>query len=292
MLKKFLMIFFVSLLTINSTNAWIGLVAESWDLLNVSKWNEMITKLNTKLEQSNITWTWNVVVTNSWTGVVISLSWWVSWINTENITVTDWTCATTTIDHNKFINAYAEIVTLTLGTEIAPVWTIDPDVTSTWDANLINNNYTDLIYNNSNTWTANKSLPAVDLWASVAAWLVRIYWWSPSSYGVTNWVIQWSTDWTTWVNLFTGISKTSWVTWDYNDYVVSGSYRYYRLYSISSVNATYFVISELEVFSVWTSTSEFFNVFNRNIEIKNNWWKVEICNNDGSNLNIEVNWLQ
>jgi hypothetical protein len=39
--------------TLNAS-AFIGLFAENSDILNVTKWNEMITKLHTKLDQSNV----------------------------------------------------------------------------------------------------------------------------------------------------------------------------------------------------------------------------------------------
>lgn len=75
MLKKILIILFIFFISINNTNAWFWLIAENWDLLSISKWNELITKLETKLEQANITWTWNIEVNNSWTWVIISLTW-------------------------------------------------------------------------------------------------------------------------------------------------------------------------------------------------------------------------
>ena len=75
MIKKLIIFVLIFFLSIFQTNAWLWLIAEPWDILNISKWNEMIDKLNLKLEQSNITWTWNISVENSWTWVLISFTW-------------------------------------------------------------------------------------------------------------------------------------------------------------------------------------------------------------------------
>ena len=64
-MKKILVILLVLVFTINTTNAWIGLIAQNWDLLNISKWNEMIDKLNLKIERNNIIAWNNIVLTNS-----------------------------------------------------------------------------------------------------------------------------------------------------------------------------------------------------------------------------------
>ena len=191
-----------------------------------------------------------------------------------------------------FILAFTLNTTNTIWAEYTPTGTIDIDNTSTWDNNLIDNNYANLIYNNSSQWTVNKSLPAVDLGSSLPVWIVRIYWWNPATYGVTNAKIQWSTNGTTWVDLFSWISKTTGATWDFNDYTVIGNYRYYRFYSITGLNTNWFVISELEVFAAWGTSTEYINIFNRNMEIKNNTGKVEICNNEAVNRTIEINSLQ
>ncbi|MDQ7008850.1 MAG: hypothetical protein Q9M94_00995 [Candidatus Gracilibacteria bacterium] len=73
-MKKILIFILVFAFTMNTTNAWLGLTAQVGDLLNISKWNEMIDKLNTKLDQSNIVGSSNIEVNNSGTGVIISLT--------------------------------------------------------------------------------------------------------------------------------------------------------------------------------------------------------------------------
>jgi hypothetical protein len=78
-INKFFIIILIVFLTFTSTNAWVWLFAWNWDILNISKWNEMITKLNTKLEQSNIIWTWNIDITNGiWNNVIVSFTWWLN----------------------------------------------------------------------------------------------------------------------------------------------------------------------------------------------------------------------
>ncbi len=291
-LKVSIWIIFAFFFSFSTSSAWIGLIAENGDLLNITKWNEMITELDTKLAPSRVYGSWAITITSSGTtDIVIGLGG-VAGINTESVTVADGSCLVTTTDHNRFMNAYVEIVVTTPGAELVPTGTIDPDNTSTGDAQVIDNNYSSLTYNNSSSGTANKSLPAVDLGASLAAWLVRIYWWTPATYGVTNGSIQWSNDGITWVNLVTWIVKTTGATWDFDDYTVSGSYRYYRLYSVTWLNATWVTLAELEVFSIGTTTTNFINIFHRNMEIKNNGGKVELCNNDGATRTVEINSLQ
>lgn len=275
--------------SLQASYAWIGLIAESGDILNISKWNQMIGELGNKLETWNIlAWTWITLTTS---GNDITLSADSAVINSQTLNVPSASCVTSSLAYQGFMNAYAEIITTTPGTEIVPTGTIDPGNVSTGDANLINNNYTDLVYNNNTAGTNNKALPAVDLWSTQSVGVVRIYWWSPASYGVTNGQIQGSNNGTSWTPLVTNIVKTSGSTGDFDDYTVSGSYRYYRLFSVSGLNANWVVISELETFAIGTTTSEWVHVFHRDIEIKNDSWFVELCNNEAIALNVEVNGL-
>jgi len=71
-MKKIIIVLLIIFISISQTNAWLWLIAESWDLLNISKWNELVNK---KLEQIDVTWTWNIDVHNSWKWVEISLTW-------------------------------------------------------------------------------------------------------------------------------------------------------------------------------------------------------------------------
>lgn len=69
-IKYFLFITLFSI-TIQTSNAWIGLLASNWDILNTTKWNEMVTLLETKLERVNILAWDNIILTNSGSNNVI-----------------------------------------------------------------------------------------------------------------------------------------------------------------------------------------------------------------------------
>lgn len=270
-LKISLIIILSTLWTVWGIRAWNGILADPGDILTAAKWNELVQYIDDGL--ANVSGASNLS------------------INSVSLTVNDNACVVTTIDHDRFLNAYAEVITVTPWAEINPTGTIDPDNTSTGDANLINNVYTDLVYNNNSQWTANKSLPAIDLWSSQNVSIVRIYWWTPATYWVTNGQIQGSNDGTTWTPLVSNIVKTTGATWDFDDYAVSGSYRYYRFFSVAWLNATWVVISELEVFAIWSSQTEFIHVLNKEVDLKNNAWNLEICNDEITPLDIEVNHL-
>ncbi len=61
-------------ITISSTWAWTGLVAQVWDIITVAKWNEMITELNTKITETDIVAGTGITVSTAWAGVTISMS--------------------------------------------------------------------------------------------------------------------------------------------------------------------------------------------------------------------------
>ena len=73
-IKKIIFLFFILIWSIWNTHAWLWLFADNWDIISVSRWNDMIIKLHTKLDQSNVTGTWNIAVMNSGTWVLISLT--------------------------------------------------------------------------------------------------------------------------------------------------------------------------------------------------------------------------
>ena len=86
------MIIFASLL-FSQTHAFIGLIAEAGDVLNVSKWNEMIEVLNGKIEAANIIEGPGIDVSVNGNDVTISATGWGSWwgvapfLNPENLTL-------------------------------------------------------------------------------------------------------------------------------------------------------------------------------------------------------------
>lgn len=136
------------------------------------------------------------------------------------------------------------------GAEITPVGTIDPTNVSTGDASLINDVNTDLVYNNSSQGSANKELPAVDLGSSVAVANVEIWWWN-NTYTAGNYSIQGSNDGTTWSDLVTGLDSTGVVGTAANpqQVAVSGSWQYLRVFCVAPTNASWVVVSEMNVFA-------------------------------------------
>lgn len=316
LLRIFASTFFALSLTWGFVVAWNGIMAEDGDLLTFTKWNELVAYIDAHVSWSGanigggewvfdavtgsgqmqfktiVAGTWLTITSDS-SEITISKPWAsVGSLVTDNITVSGSTCLVTTIPHDAFMNGYAEVVTTSPGTEHTPTGTIDPDANSTWDANMINNNYTDLAYNNSSAWSANKSLPAVDLWASVAVWVARIYRWTPATYGTTDGTIQWSNDGAAWTDLVTGIVQNTGATGDSTDHTISGNWRYIRFFNVTGQNATWVVLSELEVFAVGSTTTEYIHLMNRDVEIKNNGGNLEVCNNEGWDLDIEINSLQ
>jgi len=72
-MKKILILLFIAILSISQTNAWLWLIAENWDLLNISKWNELV---NDKLSRVDLKAWDNITLTNS--GSEIYINWVVS----------------------------------------------------------------------------------------------------------------------------------------------------------------------------------------------------------------------
>ena len=87
-MKKILIFLFIILLSISHTNAWLWLIAENWDLLNISKWNQLVSE---KLYRVDLKAWDNITLTNSWSEIYIN--WTVSgnWVpfigNTSQITI-------------------------------------------------------------------------------------------------------------------------------------------------------------------------------------------------------------
>ena len=233
-MKKILLTLFILAFTLNTTNAWLWLIAQNWDLLNISKWNEMITKLNTKLDQSNITWTGNIEVNNSWTGVVISFTGWIESSPTPYISNTTqisiWSNSTSNIDLDWYNFTPTSVLqipgfdwTVNSTTVLSPV-SLQANITSwpaTSDYNLVISNWwvlnTDWINNWVNllhvwdilwtwvAWTYTEDFEA-GLWSYVSSWLTgdwtRDSWWTPSGW---TWPNEWAGG-STWY-LYTEVSS-------------------------------------------------------------------------------------
>ena len=165
-----------------------------------------------------------------------------------------------------------------IGPEIIPTGTVDPDNVSSNDANLINWNLTDLCYNNISPWSANKSLPWIDLWSSVAIGIIELYRRDPA-YLSNDFSIQGSNDGTTWTDVVTNQQSTS---LGLQQIPVSWTYRYWRLFNITGTNATYVVLSEMKAFGVWVWSTIYSALNNREIELKQSGSDVIITNNINS----------
>lgn len=312
--KIFLSVCAFMLISSTAVFAWSWLTASDGDPLTFTKWNELLAYVNTKLSSgvnlgtgewiyagTGATWTLNLKTLKAGSGVTLSSdaneitiesTGWSSSITTENVSVGIASCATSTTPYKTFLNAYASVTPAVFWAEVTPTGTIDPDNTSTGDAALIDNNYTSLTYNNSSQGSANVSLPAIDLWTSTSLWLARVYWWNPQTYGTTSGNIQWSNDGTTWTNLATWIVKTAWASWDFTDHPISGSWRYVRFFNVTGLNVNWVTLWELEVFAPVATAPINYNVFSRNIEIREAWWVVEVCNNEAIAITVEINSLQ
>ena len=170
-MKKILITLLVFIFTINTTNAWIWLIADSWDVLSVLKWNELVAKLNTKLDQSNVSWVWNIDVVNSWTWVLISFTWSVSSASIPYIdsNITNWIYESSTRNISiKWINFDPNTNVSIPGWP----WTIN-SVNVNWptsiDINITSSSWTwvyDIVL--SNAWVQNT------LWTSNWVWLINV----------------------------------------------------------------------------------------------------------------------
>jgi hypothetical protein len=182
----------------------------------------------------------------------------------------------TSIPCSKFVNAFYE--KSLPGPEITPVGTVDPTNVSTGEANLINNNYTDLVYNNSSSGTTNKPLPGIDLGSSQLVSIIRVHWWTSNTYMATDYSIQGSNDGTNWTDVASGLSSTG-MSGQAIDTVVNATYRYWRVFCVKGENGSWVTISEIEAFGTGSTIQESI-INNDNISI--------ICDTTTNTISIEV----
>ena len=229
--KKIIITLIIFVFTINTTNAWLWLTAQNWDLLNIGKWNEMITKLYTKLDQSNVTWTWNISVANSWTGVIIGFTWSVSASSIPYIT-----------SGNKFMNVSTSKNFNITGLNFVPTTTVSipgwpGTINSTiinWptnlDINVTSASWTwvyDFVLTNgsiSNTlwawnWVAQLTVLPPSTWKDLRLWWdsftdwnwawndIRYRSWMSMSRDSNGMYFNWSNPWSSWVK-FESLSWT------------------------------------------------------------------------------------
>ncbi len=165
--------------------------------------------------------------------------------------------------------------------------TIDPGAVSSWWANLINWNLTDLCYNNLSAWSANKPLPAIDLWTSISVSRIDFYRRS-TTYLSTNFKIQGSNNWTTRQDVAINLSSTAvWL----QSIAVTGTYRYWRLFNVTWTNATFVVLSEMKAFAAWVWSTTISMMNNNDITLTKNWSDVEVSNNSTQWLDFIINYL-
>ncbi len=70
--SRFLIVCLVFFLSIQQSFSWAGLVAQTGDILDTIKWNEMVDELNQKLESTNIIAGTGVTVDTNGSDVTIS----------------------------------------------------------------------------------------------------------------------------------------------------------------------------------------------------------------------------
>ena len=176
----------------------------------------------------------------------------------ESLTLTSGT-TTTNVTIEQFIKATA--VVPNIGSEIIPTGVVDPTNVSTGEANLINDNLTDLTYNNSNAGTVNKELPGVDLGSDQPVGIFRLHHWTNETFTANSWGAQGAVDGadltlaSSWVDLATGLDSTG-LAGQFTDVSISGNYRYLRPFCAQGNNASWWVVSELDVFQAGIGTTE------------------------------------
>jgi len=135
--------------------------------------------------------------------------------------------------------------------EIQPIGVVDPDnVSDTLRENrVIDNNYTQLFYNNLSPGTINKSLPGIDLGASFVLKSLKIYWswlnWQPLDFN-----IQTSNDGVNWLDIETNLTSSG-VDFDVDIFPVNNvTARYIRIFTNIGRSTQWVGAAEIEVFGV------------------------------------------
>lgn len=174
-------------------------------------------------------------------------------------------------------------------TEIPATGTIDPDSTSTGDANLINNNLTDLVYNNSSSGSANKSLPAFDLGSVQQVDIVSVWWWN-NTYTSTNYKIQISNDGVNWTDKIVNLNSTGQANQKL-DFTVNDTFRYFRVFNITGTNASWVVISEMKAYASESGLNIESDSSSEIVVYCNSNGKIEIENVSSTTKQVTVNYL-
>lgn len=268
--------------------AWNGLIAENWDRITLVKWNELVAGLQSKLWKTNVLSGTGVTISAVWDDIIVSAEWNLSVLSDKKIYTAN-SCEITNIDYKKYMNSFVENENIiSNGPEISVTNINDFDNSTYYEESLYDNNYTNVAYSS----TSNSSFAALDFWSVKNVWLVKIYWYNPSSYGSTDGKIQWSLDGSNWDDLVTWITKTTGNNWDFTDFVVSGNYRYIRYFSVQGLNWSWMALTEVEAFEPGSVEYNYSLTSQENININGKNGKIEICNNNSIDKKIEINYLK
>lgn len=191
-----------------------------------------------------------------------------------------------TIPANSLLNVYADLpIPWPL---LTPIGTIDPDGNSSLWPNLINGNLGDLCYNNLSPGSANKSLPAIDLWSSLPVSKVNLYRWD-AAYLSNDFRIEGSNDGTSWTTVASWLSSSG---VGLQEIPVIWTFRYWRLFNVSGVNSAFVVLTEMELFSVSPGTNKTLVSSNSDfVTVIDDGGDLEITNNQVVALDFTVNYL-
>ena len=159
-MKKILLILFILVFTLNTTNAWLGLIAQDWDLLNISKWNQFVSE---KLSRTDVKAWDNITVTEVWDDIFINKSMSVSipFLSTTTQVEIPWESTTTITLHWENFESGSLVtipwITVNSVNIISPIemeinittlntWIFDVVVENNWKLNTLwANNWKDLI---------------------------------------------------------------------------------------------------------------------------------------------------
>lgn len=160
--------------------------------------------------------------------------------------------AGTVVTTNNLTESSVADTNFSNGAEISANGSYDPTNCCRRDWRLTDNNDFNLVYNNYDSGSSNQEMPAIDLGSSQSVDTIRINWYT-SYYTSQNFRIEGSNNGSSWTTVSSGLSTTVSVgtsVGDYpEDYPVSGSYRYWRMFNVTGTHGTWIALSEMEAFS-------------------------------------------
>ena len=273
--SKIILFLFLVFFSISKSNAWIWLIAENSDILNITKWNEVINKLDLKLEKTNLIEWNNITLTDSWANLVIS--------------ATDTNLPETPVIYNTWIIELTtnQTTTLTLtGSNFLPSSQIlIPTFNGT--INSVNPLWEDKIEFNITTWTATWSFDIVvsnswvlnTVWAWNWVWLINIKLWI--IWNDANW--RNFSDWTYAQSCKDYINPTSpyfyvWEIWDWYYNIKQGSNPVLKVYCDMTTSwwgwtrLTRYLNNNYYVEDLWNITTNFTELYYSYKRETSNWF--------------------